>query len=445
MTSSARGLRLGVVADDVTGACDLAGRVVEARLPTTVTLGVPSAGAPLFPGEGSGCAVVALKVRTVPAREAADAAGESAERLLEAGASLLYQKYCSTFDSTAQGNIGPVADAIATVAGTDAITIGTPATPGAGRIQQGGQLIVDGAPLAESPMRNHPLTPMRQSDVARLLRAQTPERVAAVSQPGGGADELAERIRQLTADGVRHLLPDAVDEHDLDTIARAILSLADERSVVAAGGAGVATALARSAVAGPAVAGPAVAGSAADEAASSLDPVPDGGRLILSGSASAATRAQNDAFEGERITIDPYSLSGDAESERTRLCSELAASLAGGTPVLVTATASPDRVAQVQHDLGTHRAADLIESALADLAAHAVGSLGVTRLIVAGGETSGAVVAALGIDRLRVGEQAAPGVPWTTGTALGHPVALLLKSGNFGDDDLFTRAWGSAP
>jgi uncharacterized protein YgbK (DUF1537 family) len=299
-------------------------------------------------------------------------------------------------------------------------------------------------------MRNHPLTPMRQSDVARLLRAQTPQRVAAVSQPSGGADELAEHIRQLTADGVRHFLPDAVDEHDLDTIARAILSLADERSVVAAGGAGVATALARSAVAGPAVAGPAVAepaaaGPAADEAASSLDPVPDGGRLILSGSASAATRAQNDAFEGERITIDPYSLSGDAESERTRLCSELAASLTGGTPVLVTATASPDRVAQVQHDLGTHRAADLIESALADLAAHAVGSLGVTRLIVAGGETSGAVVAALGIDRLRVGEQAAPGVPWTTGTALGHPVALLLKSGNFGDDDLFTRAWGSAP
>jgi uncharacterized protein YgbK (DUF1537 family) len=433
-------LRLGVVADDVTGACDLAGRVVEGGLPTTVTLGVPSAGAPLFPGEGSGCAVVALKIRTVPAREAAEAAGESAERLLEAGASLLYQKYCSTFDSTAQGNIGPVADAMASVAGTDAITIGTPATPGAGRIQQGGQLIVDGVPLAESPMRNHPLTPMRQSDVARLLRAQTPQRVAAVSQLGRGADELAERMRQLTAGGVRHLLPDAVDERDLDTIAQAILTLADERSVVAAGGAGVATALARSAVVESAV-----AGSPADEAAASLDPVPDGGRLILSGSASAATRAQNDAFEGERITIDPYSLSDDAESERIRLRSELAAALTAGTPVLVTATASLDRVAQVQRDLGTHRAADLIESALADLAAHAVGSLGVTRLIVAGGETSGAVVAALGIDRLRVGEQAAPGVPWTAGAALGHPVALLLKSGNFGGDDLFTRAWGSAP
>jgi uncharacterized protein YgbK (DUF1537 family) len=235
---------------------------------------------------------------------------------------------------------------------------------------------------------------------------------------------------------VRHLLPDAVDEHDLDTIALAILTLADERSVVAAGGAGVATALARSAVAESAVAG---------SAAASLDPVPDGGRLILSGSASAATRAQNDAFDGERITVDPYSLSDDAESERIRLRSELAAVLTAGTPVLVTATASPDRVAQVQRDLGSDRAADLIESALADLAAHAVGSLGVTRLIVAGGETSGAVVAALGIDRLSVGEQAAPGVPWTTGAAVGHPVALLLKSGNFGDDDLFTRAWGSAP
>jgi uncharacterized protein YgbK (DUF1537 family) len=438
--SSPRGLRLGVVADDVTGACDLAGRVVEAGLPATVTLGVPPAGSPLFPGDGSGCAVVALKIRTVPAREAAEAATASAERFLEAGASLLYQKYCSTFDSTAEGNIGPVADALATVAGTDAITVGTPATPGAGRVQQHGQLLVEGVPLAESPMRDHPLTPMRQSDVARLLRPQTPQRVATVPQPGGDGEALAERIRELSAAGVRHLLPDAVDEHDLDTIAQAILTLADDRYVVAAGGAGVATALARSAAAGPAT-----NSATAGNAASSLDPVPEGGRLILSGSASAATRAQNDAFDGDRITVDPYSLAEEADSERTRLRSELTAALTAGTPVLVTATASPARVAQAQRDLGADRAAHLIESAMADLAAYAVGSLGVTRLIVAGGETSGAVVAALGLGSLRVGDQAAPGVPWTTGTAHGHPVALLLKSGNFGDADLFTRAWGSAP
>ncbi|HEY8282185.1 MAG TPA: four-carbon acid sugar kinase family protein, partial [Leifsonia sp.] len=170
-------MRLGAVADDVTGACDLAGRVATAGLPATVFIGVPPAGALVEFGTGAadGCAVVGLKIRTAPVAEAVRAATDAAIALLDAGATLLYQKYCSTFDSTAVGNIGPVADALARVAGerrganAPALTVGTPATPEAGRTQYASVLFVHGTPLAESPMRDHPLTPMRDSNLVRLL------------------------------------------------------------------------------------------------------------------------------------------------------------------------------------------------------------------------------------------------------------------------------------
>ncbi|MFF1572202.1 3-oxo-tetronate kinase [Leifsonia sp. NPDC058292] len=443
-------LRLGVVADDVTGACDLAGRVAAAGLPTVVTIGVPADSDGLFPGAPgeSGVAVVALKSRTAPVAEAVRESTASAERLLAGGATLLYQKYCSTFDSTARGNIGQVADALARVAGDaqprggDAITIGTPATPGSGRTQERGDLLVNGIPLAETPMRDHPLTPMRDSDVVRVLQAQTPHRVAGLARSAssaGGADAVAERIRELAESGAAHILTDASDERDLDTIARALLIVARERPVVAAGAAGVATALART------------AGAANDSAAAPLERVRDRGRIIVSGSASSATRAQNAAFAGPRIVVDPHALAANGDAELDRLRAELATSLLGTAPVLVTATTSGDELARAQQELGTDRAATLVEDALAHLAAHAVAALGVTRMIVAGGETSGAVVARLGIDRLRVGEQVAPGVPWTTGTPTtgtptsGGTIALLLKSGNFGGDDLFSTAWEAAP
>jgi uncharacterized protein YgbK (DUF1537 family) len=433
-------LRLGVVADDVTGACDLAGRVADAGLPAAVTIGVPTTSEGLFPSDGGpGCAVIALKSRTAPVAEAVETSVRSAERLLEAGATLLYQKYCSTFDSTAEGNIGPVGDALARILDAGAaISVGTPATPAAGRTQNNGRLLIDGTPLAETSMRHHPLTPMRDSDVVHLLQAQTPAAVGLIPEAvvAQGSDAVSAGIREAASSGARHLLTDAVDENDLDSIAEAIIAIAAERRVLAAGAAGVATALARTAV------------TSADESAVGLPAVPDGGRLILSGSASDATRAQNDSFDGPRIAVDPQALASDTAGAMKRLANGLATALEGSTPVLVTATTTPDEVTRAQRELGAERAAQLVERALAELAAHAVGSLGVTRLIVAGGETSGAVVARLGVGRLRVGEQVAPGVPWTTGVATGAgagTVALLLKSGNFGDDRLFTTAWETAP
>lgn len=420
-------MRLGAVADDVTGACDLAGRVVEAGLPATVLLGTPAGAPDAFPSEGPGCAVVALKIRTAPVAEAVAAATDAARMLRGAGATQLYQKYCSTFDSTAQGNIGPVADALAGVAATDgaAITIGTPATPGSARTQYQGNLFVDGVPLAESPMRDHPLTPMRDSDLVRLLTPQTPKPVGLVrwQEVQRGASAIAAAVHE------GHTLVDALTEADLDAIARAVLQLAEERPVVAGGGAGVATALAR-----------ATAGDASADA-TTMPAVPVTGRLILAGSASAATRGQIAAFRGERIVLDPRELAaGPGALDRTR--ETLAARIDRLAPTLIHA--SPE-VAAAQRDLGSERAATLLEGAIASLAAFAVHDLGVSHLLVAGGETSGAVTAGLGIDRLRIGSQAAPGVPWAVAESAGRTVAVLLKSGNFGGPALFTDAWEVAP
>jgi uncharacterized protein YgbK (DUF1537 family) len=481
-------MRLGAVADDVTGACDLAGRVVEAGIPASVLLGTPSdsAAGDLFPAEGSAAAVVALKVRTAPVDKAVAASTEAARFLLSSGATLLYQKYCSTFDSTPSGNIGPIADALAEIAAgvasgvapdvasdadrssdaetvrtASAVTIGTPATPGAGRTQYQGTLFVAGLPLAESPMRNHPLTPMRDSNLIRLLAPQTPAPVGLVpwEDVQRGADAVAAEVR----DG--HTLVDALTEHDLDIVAQAILRVAAERPVVAAGGAGVATALARvSALGRPATSASrekadslvaeSAAASASAHVADTLPPVPVTGRLILAGSASAATRAQIEAFRGERHLLDPMALADDPTT-LTRLRDALAARSDRRAPVLVRA--APD-VAVAQRELGTERAAALLEGALSELAAFAVHELGYSHLIVAGGETSGAVTGRLGITRLRIGAQAAPGVPWAVTTSPAEEgdhrehrehgdrtIAVLLKSGNFGGPDLFTEAWEVAP
>lgn len=426
-------MRLGAVADDVTGACDLAGRVAEAGLPASVLLGTPSAPpADVFPADGSGCAVVALKVRTAPVAEAVAASAAAARILASAGATQLYQKYCSTFDSTPAGNIGPIADALAAVAGT-AGSVGTPATPAARRTQYAGTLFVDGVPLAESPMRDHPLTPMRDSDLVRLLAPQTAAPVSLIrwEDVQRGPDAVAALVQHGS-----HTLVDALTEHDLDAIAAAILRRAADEPLLAAGGAGVATALARAEVR------EGVDATAADLA---LPSVPVTGRLILAGSASAATRGQIAAFSGERHILDPLDLAaGSAALDRVR--DALAARDDRRVPVLVHA--SPD-VASAHAALGAGRSAELLEEALSGLALFAVHELGYSHLIVAGGETSGAVTARLGIDRLRIGAQAAPGVPWAVAASPGpegdRTVAVLLKSGNFGGPGLFSDAWEVAP
>lgn len=425
MTAPVTGL--GVVADDLTGACDLAGRVREAGLDARVRLNTSS-----MRSATASCEVVALKIRTAPAEEAAAAAARAAA--LVGPGRLLYQKYCSTFDSTDAGTIGPVADALADATAPDAVTVGTPATPGSVRTQYAGHLFVDGRLLSESPMRDHPLTPMRDPDLVRVLGAQTPRAVALVPHAAlrDGADAVADRVRETVAAGARHVLVDALDEDDLDVVAAAVLALhaAGRLPVVAAGAAGLATALARATS----------TGGAADP----LPRVPAGGRLVVCGSASASTRRQVAAFDGPRIDVDVLDLAArGADGVAGRLARALRT--AGDEPVLLAALSDPDRLRTARMELGARAAADLLERSLAELAADAVERHGVTRLVVAGGETSGAVVAGLGVVELAVGAQVAPGVPWTVGEHRTGPVGLLLKSGNFGPDDLFRTAWRDEP
>jgi uncharacterized protein YgbK (DUF1537 family) len=438
------GIQLGVVADDLTGACDLASAVTRAGLSTTVLLGQPDPSASV----DTACAVIALKSRTAPIGQAVSDTAHAGQWLLDQGAARLYQKYCSTFDSTPTGNIGPAADALAHLgspAGSRALTVGTPATPAVGRTQYQGHLFVGDRLLSESSMRDHPLTPMRDSDLVRVLGRQTSGRVALLPHEvvRSGADAVRAALLHHLTDGASHVLVDAISDSDLDVTARALLEPIGDARIVAGGAAGLGAAIARALRSGSEAAGP--------SAARASSPT-QGRRLVLSGSASERTREQVAAFRGPVVRIDAARLVERQEPEAA--VAELVAAVAEAfdgagvdQPVLVTATADADEVRAVQGIRGSAAAAALIEHVLAEVAARCVEEHEVTHLIVAGGETSGAVASALGVAALRVQRDAAPGVPWMTtdATPAREALALLLKSGNFGGVDLFTSAWEVAP
>ncbi|WP_203416287.1 four-carbon acid sugar kinase family protein [Jiangella ureilytica] len=463
-------LALGVVADDVTGACDLAGVVTAAGMPATVLLGPPS---PVdVPAAGAACVVVALKTRTAPVTSAVAESVAAGRWLLHHGARRLYQKYCSTFDSTPAGNIGPVADALAELVGGR--SVGTPATPAVGRTVYQGHLFVDGRLLSESPLRDHPLTPMTDADLVRVLGAQTERSVGLAPWPSAGVtpDEPA-----------AHVLLDALTDEDLDRHAAALAG-GDE---LLGGASGLAAALARywvgveSARAGaaadsrtgpehnpPGEGGSPPYGRAPTLAAASprpsdelpdvpSDELPDvppdelpdvrpgGGRVVLAGSCSRRTLEQIAAFPGPVVRIGVDDLAADPGGTTAAAGDAVLAALAASPtgPVLATTALPPEELRVVQRRHGRERAATLAEEALSAVARAVVGA-GVRRLIIAGGETSGAVTGALGVRQVRVGAQVAPGVPWTV-SAGPDPLALLLKSGNFGPADLFTTAWEVGP
>lgn len=438
--AGAPGPRLGVVADDVTGACDLADAVRDAGGSAVVVLGVPGPDLDLPPCD---CAVVALRTRTAPRPQAVAESVASARWLLRHGARRLYQKYCSTFDSTDDGMIGPVADALLDLIGPDAVGIGTPATPRAGRTQYQGHLFVGDRLLSESPLRDHPLTPMRDPDLVRVLGRQTPRPVALLDRQTVASDRASSALERLAGAGARHVLADALTDADLDALAGAVARTS--RPVLLGGAAGFAAALARRGHDGtrrpPALASaPAAPLAGAPTAAPGERPA-----LVVSGSCSARTLEQVARFDGPRIVLDAVALDADRERTLDGVLRALAdAYRAGPGPVLVASSAEPAAVRATQDRLGARRAAALLEDAAGEVAARAVRDLGVGRLLVAGGETSGAVAAALGLRVLHVGPAAAPGVPWMV-PADRPGLSVLLKSGNFGGPDLFRTAWEVCP
>ncbi|MEW2378033.1 3-oxo-tetronate kinase [Micromonospora sp. NPDC047812] len=429
---------LGAVADDLTGACDLADAVSEAGGSAVVVVGRPTA-----PPPASDCVVVALKSRTAPRDQAVAESLAAARWLLDAGCTTLYQKYCSTFDSTDAGNIGPVADALVGLVG-DAVAVGTPATPRVGRTVYQGHLFVGRQLLSESPLRDHPLTPMRDPDLVRVLSRQAEGGVTLVDRATvtAGPAAVAAAIGAARRAGARHVIVDALADGDLDTLATALLATPD--GLLVGGAAGLAAALARVSGAG-ARSSTAGAGPGDAVTARAVPTVPEGRRLILSGSCSTRTREQVDAFPGPRVALSPVDLdTGLPETVDAVVDAVARAYRDTPGPVLVTSSADPEQVARYESRLGSGRAAALLEAATAEIARRAVDTLGVRRLLVAGGETSGAVVRALDLGTLRVGPAAGPGLPWMVPEG-GPALALLLKSGNFGDPDLFAIAWRHCP
>ncbi len=416
-------LLLGCIADDFTGATDLANNLVRAGMRAVQTIGVPAAGASI----DADAVVVALKSRTAPVSEAVAQSLDAARWLLTQGAQQIYFKVCSTFDSTPQGNIGPVAEALLAELGAD-VAIVTPAFPENGRTVFKGHLFVGDQLLSDSPMRQHPLTPMTDANLVRVLQAQCRrERVGLVEQRtvARGAAAVRQRLMALRDGGTALAIADAISDDDLRALATATR---DSRLVVA--GSGLAIGI------------PALHGLSPSAQAAALPP-PRGARAIVSGSCSATTNAQVAAFlhrGGAAFAVDPLRLAAGDDVAAEALAWAAAAGRLGASPVLVYATADADAVREVQSRLGAARAGALVEAALAQIALGLVAA-GVGQLVVAGGETSGACVQALGITQLRIGPQIDPGVPWCHAEKPGVHVAL--KSGNFGGADFFTRAFAA--
>lgn len=412
---------LGVVADDFTGATDVASMLVRSGMRTMQVVGVPEGPPPA----GADAVVVALKSRTTPVDDAVRESLAALQWLRGAGARQFYFKYCSTFDSTPRGNIGPVAEAMMAALGTD-FTIACPAFPENGRTIFRGHLFVGDQLLSDSGMRNHPLTPMTDADLVRVLQPQCEGRVGLLRYDAvrAGVPAARARIAALRAEGVRIAVADAIDNDDLRVLAEACADLP-----LLTAGSGLALGL------------PALYAAQGwvrlDEHAASLETV-GGAAAVLSGSCSTATNAQVAAWEAAgrpMRRIDPRALArGEPVVEEVLQWAR--ATVAQGA-VLISATAAPEVLRAVQAELGAARAGELVEQALARLARGLVDA-GVRRLVVAGGETSGAVVQGLGVRALRIGPAICPGVPWTR--AEGRTLKLALKSGNFGAPTFFADA-----
>ena len=420
-------LILGCIADDFTGGTDLANNLVRAGMRTVQVIGVPDAASP---APHADAVVVALKSRTAPVAEAVAQSVAAARWLRAQGAAQIYFKVCSTFDSTPQGNIGPVTEALMDELGAQFVVI-TPAFPENARTVFKGHLFVGDLLLSDSSMRQHPLTPMTDANLVRVMQAQLDKargrRVGLIDyrSVAQGAAAITQRMEALRAQGLTLAVVDALTDNDLRTLAQASAPL---KLVVA--GSGLAIGI------------PAMHGLASRAQAAELQP-PGGAREVVSGSCSAATNAQVAAYiarGGAAFAVDPLQLAAGRSVVEEAMA--WASPLLDKGPVLVYATAEPAAVRAVQERLGADKAGTLVECALSRIALGLV-EAGVGQLVVAGGETSGACVQALGITQLRIGPQIDPGVPWCHAATPARPAGLhlALKSGNFGGTDFFSRAF----
>jgi uncharacterized protein YgbK (DUF1537 family) len=412
---------LGIIADDFTGATDIAGMLVKGGMRTIQTIGLPAQGT--IPDDVD-AVVVALKTRSIAAKDAIAQSLGALKALQAAGCERFFFKYCSTFDSTDQGNIGPVGDALLDALGGKQ-AIYCPAFPENGRRIFFGHLFVGELLLSDTHMRHHPLNPMTDSSLVRVLARQTKHKVGLVplKQVQGGSVSLRAALDKLAADGVRHVVVDAVADTDLGIIGEAV---GDDLLVT--GGSGVALGL------------PAAyrrRGLLAHKSGADALPKVGGASAVLAGSCSAATLGQIATFKGAHLALDTDAICrGEPVGEKALAWAK---DKLGNGAILISASDEPEAVKALQQKYGVEKSSHAIEATMATLAKGLVAA-GVGRLVIAGGETSGAVVGALDVTALRIGPEIDPGVPWTASVG-SKPLLLALKSGNFGALDFFTKAF----
>ncbi|NEJ69888.1 four-carbon acid sugar kinase family protein [Rhizobium phaseoli] len=417
---------LGSIADDYTGASDLANTLTKNGLRTVQTVGIPD---PSLALPDVDAVVVSLKIRSVPPSDAVTAATSADRWLRQRGASHVLYKICSTFDSTDVGNIGPVTEALSDAAGGGIVLV-TPAFPETGRTVYLGHLFVGGQPLNESPLKDHPLNPMHDANLVRVLTRQSHGAVGLIDLTAiaAGPGTVKTRLEALSAAGVTAAVADAILERDLETLGE--IALETPVSTGASGlGLGLARALVRS-------------GRISSSGAAPADAIrPVGGlSAIVAGSCSKATLRQLDIAERSMpvLRLDPERLLAGPD-EIAAAISWAGDRIAAG-PVVIAASAAPETVARLQSLYGREASGHAIETATSIIAAELV-ARGVRRLVVAGGETSGAAVDRLAIPAFLIGPEIAAGVPVlrTVGNAQGD-MLLALKSGNFGGEDFFAAA-----
>lgn len=418
------GLLLGAIADDLTGATDLALTLAKEGMSVVQVIGVPDAGAPLPDADAI---VIALKSRTMPPNDAIAESLQAAEALRAHGAGQYLFKYCSTFDSTDQGNIGPVAEALLDWQQAD-FTVACPAFPTNGRSIYQGHLFVGDVLLSDSSMRNHPLTPMQDANLVRVLARQCrpDSRVGLIPYTvvEDGVTAVRKAMDQLRQDGHRFAILDALNDTHLRTLGAALSDLE-----LVTGGSGIAMGLPEN-----------FRQSGRLSAAVSDNSFPPGAgqTLILSGSCSAATQQQvaRATAAMPALALDPLQISAGTQSAES-VIAWIKQQPPGG-PVLVYSTADPKSVEKAQAALGREAAAARIEDLFGTVAATLYRD-GVSQFVVAGGETSGAVIQALGLQALHIGPEIDPGVPLTF-TEQPRPTYCVLKSGNFGSPEFFSKA-----
>jgi len=414
---------LGVIADDFTGGTDIAGFLVQNGLSVTQYIGVPDAS---LAGRQPEAAVISLKSRSCPEEEAVSDSLAALRWLQAQGCKQIFFKYCSTFDSTAKGNIGPVTDALLDEL-KSGMTVMAPALPVNGRTVYMGNLFVNGVPLNESGMRHHPVTPMLDANLMRLTEKQSRGKAENIPFPvvDSGPEAIQESLNALREKGIRYAVPDAVTEAHLVSLGEAVADMP-----LVTGGSGLGMGIARH-----------LRKQHALDGRHSTDAgMPPGGTcVVMAGSASVMTNAQVARYSAlaESRKIAVRRCVTDAEGYATEIAGWLTSLFPAAKAPMVYATAGPEELAAVQKEFGAEASGLAVERFFAALAKLLLDA-GVDHFIVAGGETSGSVVKALGIKAFHIGPQIAPGVPWVR--AVDRPVSLALKSGNFGNEDFFSLA-----